>query len=69
MSGVYHQSGRFVHYHEVFILVDYIKWDIFGNDFVFITRTIHHDGDDIHRFHLVAALDRFVVSHYKTGFR
>ena len=65
---MHNKSGRFIHYHEVFILINNIEWDVFGNDLIFIAWTVHHNGNDVHRLYLVAAFDRLVVSHYKTCF-
>ena len=69
MSGMYNESGWFIHYHQKLVFIDNIKRNIFGNNFIFIARTIHHHRDNIERFHFVAALHRLTVGHDKTTFR
>ena len=68
VSRMYYQSRRLVHYHYIWIFVNDIKGDIFGNNLVLITRTVHHDGNDIERLNLVAALHRLTVSHDESIF-
>ena len=65
MTGVHHQTGRFVHYHQILVLIYYIKGDVFGDDFILIAWTVHHHSDYIHRLHLIAAFHSLAVRHYE----
>ena len=65
MSRMHHQARRLIYYHQVFIFVNDIKRNIFGNYLILITRTIHHDRYHVKWLHLIAALYRFSVNHHK----
>ena len=65
MTGVHHQTGRFVHYHQILVLIYYIKGDVFGDDFILIAWTVHHHSDYIHRLHLIAAFHSLAVRHHE----
>src|SRR5574344_2545705 len=59
MSRMNYHTSWLVHYHQRIVFVDNIERNIFGEDFVFVTRTIHHDGNNIEWLNFVAALHRF----------
>ena len=65
MTGVHHQTGRFVHYHQILVLIYYIKGDVFGDDFILIAWTVHHHSDYIHRLHLIATFHSLAVRHHE----
>ena len=66
VSRMHHQSGRLVDDHQIGVFINDIKGNIFRNNFIFITRTVHHHRDDIQRLHFIAAFHRFTVSHNKS---
>ncbi|MPM92832.1 hypothetical protein SDC9_139968 [bioreactor metagenome] len=57
------QSGRFIHHHQILILVHNVERNILGHHLIFVTRTVHHDRDYVQRLHLVATLHRLTVYH------
>ena len=61
MAGMDHQSGRFVDHQDVIVLIDDVERDIFGDDFKFISRTVHDHLNNIAGFYAVVALDGFSV--------
>ena len=66
-SRMHYQSGRFVDYHQIVVLIDYIQWNIFGNDIIIITWTVHHHRQHVARLYFITAFHRFAVRHDKTG--
>ena len=67
VSGVHHQPCRFVDNHQVLVFIHDIKGNIFGDNLIFIAGAVHHDRYHIQRLHFVAAFDRLVIGHYKSG--
>ena len=57
-AGMYHQSRRFVHHHQVFVFIHDVEGNVFRDDFIFIFRPIQENDDFIERFHLIAAFHR-----------
>ena len=68
VSRMYYQPCRLIHNHYILIFIYDIKRNIFRNNFIFITRTIHYHSDDIQRLHLIATLHRLAVSHNESVF-
>lgn len=68
-SRMDYQSGGLVDNHQVFVFVYDIQRNVFGNDIVFVTGTVHHDRQYILRLYFVAAFYRFPVGHDKSCIR
>ena len=68
VSRMHDQSRRFIHNHQIRVFINDSKGNIFRNNFIFITGTVHHYRNDIQRFHFVATLHRFAISHNESVF-
>ena len=60
-TGVHHQAGRLVDDHQLVVLINYVKGNVFGFYGRVVVRTVKHQRDDIARTHLVVALHRLAV--------
>ena len=67
VPGMYHQPRRLIDNHQVLVFIHYIQGNIFGDNLVFVTGTVHHHRYHVQRFHFVTALDRLIVRHHKSG--
>ena len=65
-TWVNHHTRRFVNYHQLVILIDYLQRNILGFYLRIVVGTIQHQCHHIVRTHLVIALDGFAVHLYKT---
>ena len=61
MSWMHHQPCRFVHHQQLVVLINYIKWYVFGNNLVFIARTVHHYAYVVAGFYAIVRLHRAAV--------
>ena len=44
---MYDQSGRFINHHQVFVFINN-QWNVFGDNIIVVTRTVHHDSQHHH---------------------
>ena len=67
MTGVYDQSGRFVHDKDVAVFVYYIERYVLGYYFEFVAWSVHHHLHHVERLDAVVAFHAFAVDEYAAG--
>ena len=68
MSRMHYQSGRLIHHHQIGIFINDSKGNIFRDNFIFVTRTVHHHRDNIQRLYFIATFHRLAVGHNESSF-
>ena len=66
-TRMHDKTRRFVHHHQVVVLIDHIERYIFGDYAVVIGRGIECDDNLVTRLHLVVALHHFAIHGNGTG--